>query len=246
MKRDADKIEIDIKDESNPDSLINKLPSMIANILRVIPDEVLCLGDEGLERTGKISEVDKRLRHSFWLEYNYAIKAQRVINITNVYSGICHRDNWQRIIVTNTFKMAYILTPPPDHRVDIQQILHLATKEMRKIIQTPHEYKNKKGEKIIDSRLVASKLKIWELVTNRIHGGVTQKLEVDTKNLNMNVDARDVSSVEAINKQIAELESQLAQKRTMINVSKKEPITLISSEEQTALSEVRIKDVDGN
>ena len=50
-------LDFDLKDESNPNSLVNLLPKSSAEILRKIPDEILAMSEKQLRRFGNIGRA---------------------------------------------------------------------------------------------------------------------------------------------------------------------------------------------
>jgi hypothetical protein len=220
---------VDLKDESNPRSLISLLPTSMKNALKCIPDECLLMGDEELKRLGKIGVTEERLRTSFWIEYANASATLRTIHPTNVYGPVCRKEQFYHDILSSSRKMAYIFTPPPDYKIEMEDILRLGTEQMRDILSRDHVLKDENGDdRGIDTRLVAAKIKIWESVQERVKGSVTQNIKMDSRSLNVNLDANGEkpASLGDIDAQIAQLEAekmkQLSTTRNVIDVEEEE------------------------
>lgn len=234
--------ELDLTDESNPHSLINVLPKTMAEYLRKIPIEVLTMGDEKIEKAGNIGVTEKRLRHGFWIEYNYAQLGKRQMAISNIVNGVCRKEQfWQ--IVKNQWKLAYILTPPPDHRISREELLARALDEIRDILEQPHVVINPKtGKGTFDARIAAVKVKIYDSLSAQVHGAPVQRLETKTQSLNVNVEAQ------ARPPTLEELDAQIREAEKMLGTQPKQ-VTHVEREAreatwQESVSEVRDEGMD--
>lgn len=204
---------IGIKDKSNPRSLINILPTVMATRLEAVPDDLFLLTEKELERQAEVTDIEKRLRIQFWNEYNTAQAAPRRMNIKNVVAGICTDSYFNKKIITNSFKVAYICTPLADYKLQMQELLRMGFEQIKDIMMRPHtdQYGN------LEPRAADVKFKIWQDVANREIGMVVHRIE--SKNLNVNVDAgmpnnvEDLNDPEAIKKQIEELEAKAGRPR---------------------------------
>jgi hypothetical protein len=241
-------VHIDIKDQSNPNSLIAKLPSQVATALLAIPDDVFLLGDDELIFKGKIDEMDKRLRYSLWYEYNLSIIGNRLMVNNNIFTGICRRWQWDRTY-TNSFKLAFICTAPTSYRVATQEMLDLAQTQIRAILALDN-FKPSKTGPVLNTAVLGYKIRIWEFLNQRVHGSFTQKVEIDSKvesksvNVNLTNKGMDKNILD-IDKRIKELESQ-ANQLGVIDVKAKEREAIEASSESETLPEVWVKKLDGN
>lgn len=173
---------IAIKDESNPRSIINLVPSSMANQIKVIPDAIFSWGEGELKTHTKIDVLEERLRLAFWREYDAAQIQGRKINLSHVYGGVCTQAVFQQKVVANSFKLAYILTPPLDYEIQMKELLQLGLEQLRDILLLPHlDEKGRPNPKMADV-----KQKIVESLHLRVKGAVPYRME--TKNLNVNVD----------------------------------------------------------
>ena len=210
------------KDKDNPRSVINLVPLSVSKSIECIPDEVFALGEAELKKMAKPTEAEEKLRYSFWREYDLAQIGHRRMMISNVVSGVCHNSYFFRYVVTNSFKMAYILTPPPDYEVTIQEMLALGLSQLRDILTQPHVKKN--GE--VDSKLADVKYRIVEGLQLRVKGAVPHRVE--SKNLNVNVEQQSPAipqvhemeiSVEAIEQELQRLRSSTPTSGVVIEVT---------------------------
>lgn len=199
--------ELSVTEESNPKSLVNLLPASISSYLKMVPEEVWLETEDELYKKGKCSEYDDLLRHAFWLEYDRAIRSNNKMNPVSIFGGIVSRATFFKEIVVNTFRLAYLCTPPTDYNTRLEELLTLGLKQYREILTLPNV--NAKGN--VDSRLVAVKQRIIEDVANRRRGQVIQRVEVQSKNLNVNVEhntKHQSKSVEELERELQELEAK--------------------------------------
>jgi hypothetical protein len=210
--------QVDIKDRSNPNSLINKLPTQVAAALSAVPDSVFLLGDDELVYQGRVTAIDRSLKHSLWYEYNLSIVCDRLMVNNNIFTGVCRRQEWDKIYL-NSMKLAFICTPPINYRIATQEMLELAQAQIREILLLPSYTVDRNGKTVVDNRIIGHKIKVWEFLNQRVHGAFTQKMEiksqVETKSLNMNVDTKNIGEIEA---RIKELESQVSNAPVLIGV----------------------------
>ena len=233
--------DIDLKDKKNPNSLVNLLPSVMSTYLAAIPDEVFLLGEEALEKAAKVHVTEKRLRHAFWIEYGHARLTGRKIEMRNVYNGTCRKEYWYHEICKNSFRLAYILTPPQSYKVEMMELLSLGMSEMRKILTQDNFTPNIKGELVFDAKIAGVKAKIVEGLLNRVHGSISQKIETENKNLHLVQDNREFKNIKDLDAEIAALEQkQIALSKGLLDVSQKEIIP-----KEIKMSKVRVEAMAG-
>lgn len=166
-----------LKDESNPTSVINLVPTVVAARIKAIPDDVFDLEFDELAELAKAGENERKMRVAFWLEYERAIRTASPILVANVYKGVCNQSNFYNRFIVNSYRLAYILTPPEDYSVKMEEMLLLAMNEERKILETPIKQVRtilKDGKEktfdYVDSSLAMVKHKIRESIQNRLQG----------------------------------------------------------------------------
>lgn len=199
-----------IKDVNNPRSVINITPSSVSNAIRYIPETVFAMGEKELKEHAKPTEIEERLRISFWNEYDRAQHTMKAMNLSNVYGGVCSQTHFLKNIVSNSFKLAYILTPPTDYQLRIEEMLNFSLDQVRDILAQPHVF----PDGAPNPKMADVKVKIFESLLERVKGAVAQRVE--SKNLNVNVEAGRsvqkadvITSPDEIDKKIRELEADL-------------------------------------
>lgn len=198
-----------IKDKEDPRSLINILPSFVADRIDAIPEQVLTMGEAELCRRMEPDAFDEMLRLAFWNEYNLAQAGNRKMNMSNVYSGVCTYQLFQKAI-SNSFKLAYYIMPPPTTGLRLEYLMNKGLDQIEKILDLPHQ----KPDGTPDARMADVKFKITQDLINRVKGQVVQRVEVKSQNLNVNADVSAQSipqapqDMDAINQRLAELEGR--------------------------------------
>jgi hypothetical protein len=184
--------EITIVDENDSQSVYNLVPASIQKALDNIPEAVWDLPFAELSRKSKPTVELKKLRLSFWLEYERAVRNGNDINFQNVAKGIMNPKGFMSTLTSDFYKCAYIMTPPEDYRVNLEEMLTLALEEERKILEQPlintHTFISKKGEivekEVFDTKLGDLKHKIRESLYTRIFGAPVQRTL--SRNINQN------------------------------------------------------------
>ena len=169
---------------------------------------------------------NNRLRISFWKEYDLAQSEGRDIAEVNIYRGICTLEKYEASL-KSTKLAAWVLTPPTNYVVAMEESLSQGIDKMREILEMPlyiTEFKKNENGEI--ERLNLPNTKVAELVIKtvnmldlRVKGAVIKQIEQritqtsKSTNANININAEngeekivDVDP-EALQKEIEKLES---------------------------------------
>lgn len=221
-----------IIDRSNPRAVINLVPQSLALTISDIPEEYLEMSEAELynelfHAEDSARPLLNRLRIAFWLEYEKAQAMNRKINMTNVYASCCTLQIWTRIL-RDKIKLAWILLPPADYVVAMQELLTLGVDQMREILTAPVKLPSGR----IDTRLADVKVKLLQYIDQRVKGAIIQR--VDNRNVNVNVDGKDVIAsrpdLDDINRQIEEMQRQLSAPKGTL-APNHEPLQLVDKTE---------------
>ena len=199
--------ELSIKDKNNPKSLVNMLPSWLGQLIQAIPEQVLQMNEDELERKiGNISATTYRLRISFWEEYSRAIRMnKKTMNMSNIYGGLSDGASFQRDLTANSFRLAFLLKSPVEFNVALEEICLMGMNELRKIMIQP--IVDDEGK--VDSKLAQVKLKIWQDAMDRRRGHVLKQIDVKSQNLHLHshrtVEEAPPLSAEEVEYQLKEL-----------------------------------------
>ena len=208
----------DIIDRENPFSVYNLCPQSVKDGIDNVPEYLWLLTPREMEKEyeGDLTNVDRMLRHSFWLEYDVAQKRGRPMVMENVFRGVCSRSMFDKFISKTPHRFAYMLKPPENYRVALEEILELGVRELREIIKAPIHFFDKKGNKLTDSKLAGVKVKIVEALMNRLQGMPVHRSMQVTENVNRNynhnsdgdggVDFSSIRDVERLEKLVNQLE----------------------------------------
>lgn len=125
--------------------------------------------------------TDNYLRMRFWIEYEKAHAEGRKMQLSAVYTGVCHRAYFYSRYLERPENVAWMLTPAKDYEDSLSEALLFSTNQIREILSTPH----KTPEGKYDLKLMELKVKIHKMIEDRKLGGVTQRTE--QRNMNLNV-----------------------------------------------------------
>jgi hypothetical protein len=200
MSRDLEKVN-PIKDESDARSIVNLVPTSMSTRIKAIPETFFDLGEDELEKLAKITEPERKLRIAFWLEYERAQRTGTVMAMTNVFKGLMHARAFTNGFITNSYKLAYLVTPLEDYRLALEDSLRLAIHREKEVLKIPVVRKrittNRHGDvtevEIVDSNLALVQHKIRESIQNRLQGmPVHRSMQItETRSVNSNSSIMD-------------------------------------------------------
>ena len=183
----------------DPYNVMGLVNSAIAQAISVIPEDVISASDWELVKNGKCTEVEKRLRLAWTLELDRAYKNGKMMNINMLYSGIISKRDYFNKIITNSYKLAFIIRPFPEYDLILEDILRTLTGDMLQISKAP--IKDENGR--FDSKIIAAKIALWKDVNDRKHGQATQHI--------LKAQVNVPSSKDLTPEKIAEIDRKLAE-----------------------------------
>lgn len=196
--------EISIKRFNDPNSVVNMLPPVVKRNVEALDPRHIACSEKEIRKTLEPTQLDEMLRLSFWDEYTVAVDAGRKMDMSHIYGRICSKEMFYNVVAT-PLRLAFMLHPPVEYTYKMRDLLELGHIRMREILELP--IKNSKG--VPDTKLIAEMVKIVALVENRVRGSVVNKLQVEQKNLNINVEAP--KNYFEINDDIKKLEREIRQ-----------------------------------
>lgn len=214
---------------NNTDSLLNKLPSDVSGRYEAIPEAILALSERELVSMIKPDVILERARVSFWREHERAIARGTKMQMINVYSGICSKSMFQSYI-TNSYKLAYLCTPPMDFDIAITEALNLGIAQLRDILATPHV--DQEGK--IDHNLLKAKISITKDFTDRTRGLAVQRIE--QKSVSFNYEKKE--TVKDVDAKLDALEKELGMKEITHGETKEREAGLQETNNEIVVSEV--------
>lgn len=145
-----------------------------------IPEFYKSIGEMELQEELGPTPVEWALRRRYGDIIKLAeSQGQESVDLKKLYEGICSRPHFYTKVMSVPLKVAWIIRPIVDH-TSMYDAIH--QESLRKIFDfvrmTPITEKN-----------LPQFLKIADRSADRVHGAVAQKIQMNTKNLNVDVSA---------------------------------------------------------
>jgi len=228
-----------LKDYENPMSVINLVPNDVVKCILAIPEDLLDLDEEDLEK--KIPEQTStvnQLRQMFWTEYDRANEFRMRMDMSRVYVGSCSRAGFYKIC-HDPEKLAWIVTPPKEYTLVVDELLTVALKQVRAILKLP--LRNDLG--YVDTKLADVQLKAAMMLDMRQKGGYIHRSMQINQNLNTNETKLTIahdgaSSAEDVDSRIKMLEEEIARQEAKMIAHKE--VALPDLEQKNAVERVSI------
>jgi|GEM_PF-2981740 len=195
-------------DVEDPDSLYHMVPMSVQAAMQDINPLWFSWTEQTVIRKFEITARDMRLRLGFWDEYFTAKDQGRKMMMSRVYNGACSRRFWEDSILKSPKKLSFIMTMPGDYMKSMKALHYMAVARLEEIIKFPLRSKGK------PNLLVADRvMKAFSLIDNRVKGLAVQRMQVEQKNMNVNIN-KDMNNIpsnpEDLAKEIADLEKKLS------------------------------------
>lgn len=182
-------------DSENPQSLVNLLPESIKENFKQVQNHFLQdLSDESLRkniRHTKEYKLVRKLRQSFWLEYNHAVEAGRKMQMTRIWQGITINSGEFYSVMKKEHFAAFIFTRPLAQNIADMELLEMGTKRMYDILRaSPYRLDSEgKPTKELNPSTAKVQIDLFKHIDERVRGGVIKKVQVqsDQRSLNVNV-----------------------------------------------------------
>lgn len=194
--------EVSIKDTESPYSLLSLTEGPLKAAIEALPDDLVEASEADLKKLLNPDELTCRLRIQFWDEYNAACDQNRMIRPANVMRGLTFAEYFYKHVLSNEAKVAWIVKPPQDFLLAMRDLLYLGLERLREIMTQPLVDKiplMQKGvpmrdhngnvlyKEIVNSKLITEIRQITEKLSDRVHGAVIQRMQVDQRNANLHV-----------------------------------------------------------
>lgn len=168
--------------ESHVPSLVDLVPRVVAEAIEKLPDNYVNRPERDLKKLLRPPHLASRLRVQFWLEYHRALSGvHKHMKMENVFAGCCPKQMFYEWVLKDKKQVAWMICPPSDYMVSIKTSLAYATEEIQEILEKRIPFKMTQA----DVRLAELKVKIWQLLDERVNGAIVQKLEA--KHLHANL-----------------------------------------------------------
>lgn len=144
--------------------------------LEGIKPEILEMTIDELEETRNFSDIDYLLRKNLWKQVDLAIKSGfEELTTVSIYGSICSQQAFDKVI-KNPHRLAWLLMHPQEDIDQMRSLLSMGISRLRKDFMTMP----------MNERTAGHFLKAIDLLMNRVHGPVAQKIEAKHAHLNMN------------------------------------------------------------
>lgn len=177
---------IAIWDKENPRSVYNLVPPMFRRAMDAVKPSWFRLREATLRNKVNPELRDSRFRIAFWLEYDRCQQRRKEFSITRVLQNVgVDWDYYKNNICCVPKKVAWILYPPNDYALAMQDILTYGIDQMREVLALPNVGANGKP----DTQLIKLKIDIVRNAEQRLMGSVVQKMQVDQRSVNLNINS---------------------------------------------------------
>lgn len=213
---------VSAKDRSNPRSIINLISNTaFEHAIQAVPDELFLMDEADLTKKARVNVTDDFIKTSFWNEYDLAQARAKKIDVTNIYVRCCSRDYFFKQFLSNSHKVAWLLTPPPSYQIMLDTLLSKGLSRLYEILSLPLENTviDNKGNAHteIDAKIAHVIYQITKDIDIRVKGAIPQFIKSETRNMNVNVTGQvsdlkqntEPSNMDEIDQEIQRLEGKL-------------------------------------
>lgn len=201
--------ELSVFDTKNPRSVVNLVPETFGKHIKKLGAQWFNLSYAQLQGRCHPTEVEERLRITFWNEYFQAQQEHRKMFMHRIFEPVCTREYFYKVVMKTESKLAWVLNPPAGYQIIVEEMLNLGLTRIREVLQLP--LKDRKTGKV-DHKLINEMVKITMFLDNRVKGAVTQRYQIQQSNLNVNVnqEMREAPrTMEEIEKELKQLDSEI-------------------------------------
>jgi hypothetical protein len=162
-----------------------------------LPPELILLTRAEIEAQRPPSEVDILIQRNFWAVVEKAKKeGETSIKQTHIFAGACSERAFQRLL-ENPIRLAYMLHNPID---DIDRMRNMLVNGLARM-------ENELLKMPITEKSAGHFIKALDLLINRVHGPMVQRIEAKHAHIKMNQPPPE--STKDVNQRLDELRSKL-------------------------------------
>lgn len=213
------------------------LPDSLKDAAKKIPKLWFQISEYELEQKLKPDRATCRVRMAFWMEYDRAVlNGNTKLRMPAVYGSIITRELWTHMY-KNPEKLAWILCPPADYMVAMNEIMLRGVDLIRDIV-TAKNIIDADGN--LNAKNASVALQAIETVTTRVRGAPILRTESRSLNVNVNGPPQppEEKSVEQLKEELGKYRAQLD--KNSLLPSQLEPI------EFTKIKEAVFVEVEGH
>jgi hypothetical protein len=188
----------------------------IKNAIEQIPDEVIELSDNALEKKVNPSLKLYELKRKFWEEIFEAQKTGRKIRPSHIYEGIMPDSSFYNRVLKNHLQLAWIISPLTTYENRTKAALDKVTARYEELISmdiTSKKFK-KVGDEVIewtevDPRKAGVLLQTIKNLEERIHGTAIQRQVNVHTNKPSDAEGRATLDMNKVDERLKELDGLL-------------------------------------
>ena len=214
-------------DPNDMHSLFNILPASFIRGAQKLEEKHLAMDEYDLRElmSARHRKILGRLRQSLWLHIHTTTGHRKRVNMKVIIRGITTM-YWLYSQLEKPHVVAYLLKPPGNYEVFLNEALHVAVDQIRDILEEPH-VDPETGR--VDARMADVKRRLFVDIADRVKGMPIQR----TENLNVNKEIgvnqsfnevlpNDVTDIKDIDNKIMELEKDMGDVKEEKDVTPKE------------------------
>lgn len=133
-------------------SIMDFLPESVRHHAKNIPQEYFSMTEAELKeicypkedrraKDGRLIktsyDIDQKLRTAFWIEFEAARNEQRRMQLPRCVEGVMHLQNFLQRVMVCPKRLAWILHPPLDYRVSVEDLLNRGIRRLYEIVEMP-------------------------------------------------------------------------------------------------------------
>lgn len=195
-------IVLNLWDADDPMCVINLVSNKLREAIIALPQFWYEMTEFDLKRKCDPNEFDKALRESFWIEYFLACDNSRQMRMDSVYGRFMNRVNFY-VRVDDPRKLAWIIRPPIEYTYKMKSLLDTALMRIEEVLEKPIDSSN--------PREVANLIKITELLDNRVKGAVMQRLQIESRSVNVNTTIGPAKSFKDVTSELSAVQDEIKQ-----------------------------------
>lgn len=223
---DAPPSDLSIYSEANPLSIPALLDGPLKAAVLGLDMKYLQMTEQELKKAVKPDSQLCRLKLSFWDEYERALeKGGRKMQVQEICRGVCTREFFYSVVIKDSKKVAWIVTPPLDALMLQREMLYQGYERLRKLIMTSWWTKETQVKrdgttivtKKVNAAVMGQVLTAVKILQDRVHGAVLQRTAIEQRSLNLNLnktapddsfDSTSLADLEKMERQLERLEKR--------------------------------------
>jgi hypothetical protein len=155
---------------------IELLSGEFRNSVEALSPDLANQSQSELEQSRKPTEVDYLLRKRLWqLSHEAMVKGDKCLEAIDVYGGICSRNTFFSKVLTSPQRVAWIMTHPQHDITRMEAGFSVGLTNLLDFVA-----------KAPTAETAGAFLKAMEMLWNRVHGPVIQKIQAQHAHVNMN------------------------------------------------------------